>query len=123
MECSANFLDKPVDLTIKLNTCQTDVTTTITVNVYSLGISYTYTFSSEEDVPIPGFSAGLLGGVYLRVKLTRENLSLKLEVTSVIVCVQVDDVPINEHVVYKKLGSDHCTKIFLMQHENLSILH
>eukprot|EP00112_Aurelia_sp_Birch-Aquarium-sp1_P020789 Seg543.24 transcript_id=Seg543.24/GoldUCD/mRNA.D3Y31 product="hypothetical protein" protein_id=Seg543.24/GoldUCD/D3Y31 len=81
LQCSDTFLGESVDLTITLNTCESDVTTTITVTVYSLGIYYTHTFSSEEDVPIPGFSAGPLGGVYLRVKLTRENLSLKLKVS------------------------------------------
>ena len=99
MECSDTFLGEPVDLTIKLNTCQTDVTTTITVTVYSLGVYYTHTFSAEEDVPIPGFSAGPLGGVYLRVKLTREDLSLKLKVNGVMLCVLpcniADDAPVS----------------------------
>ena len=69
------------------------------MTIYSLGVYYTHTFSAEEDVPIPGFSAGPLGGVYLRVKLTREDLSLKLKVIGVMLyvlhCNIVDGTPVS----------------------------
>lgn len=83
LTCKSTDFGQTVFLNIKLNTCEKDVTVTINIKDYSLGVDFTYTFTANEEIPIPGLSFGPLGSANIQVKITREDKHLKLGVSSI----------------------------------------
>jgi len=105
LTCQKTILGKTVYLTIKLDTCKTDLSATITVNEYSSGISFTHTFKGQGDVPIPGLSFGV-ASANIRVKIYRENSNIMLEVSLVLKSIFTSDT---SYVIVKSdIGTVNC---------------
>ena len=80
LTCTTSILGKTITTKIKLDTCKTDISATVTLD--ASGVHFTKTFYGKGDVPIPGLSFGPLGSANIRFRVYRSGSNVKLEVSA-----------------------------------------
>lgn len=67
--CTDKFAGESFTLTVDADTCQKNPKIKVELIVEALGINWEKTLDASEEIPIPGFSYGFGGGVYLKVEI------------------------------------------------------